>query len=463
MILRQLTTTTAIMATFLLPLEVPFAGHDKPFLSAAMAQDDNGGDSDDGGGNGGDSDDVSGGGFGLGNGGGSDDRPVIRRRQQAAPSPPPPPPPAFAPDEVVVTDLDPAALATLSTEGFTLVEEIDLSGTGLRLSRLRIPPGLPLPAARDRVRTLPGGGDADFSHFYRSSQGSIACSHENCPALSLVGWSNERNETCRVTVPVGVIDTGVNPDHEILGGAQLDVITLAAASNPPSTAVHGTAIASLLVGNPASRVPGLIPEAEVIAVDVFSRVAGDERTDVAALLRGLDLLLSRGVRVVNLSLAGPPNNVLQTVLDKVQADQQAIIVAAAGNAGPGAPPAWPAAHPAVIAVTAVDSRGRSYRNAQRGDHIDLAAPGVGLLAATSIRGARGKSGTSYAVPFVTAAAAVLLSRNPELDPAAVANRLRQSARDIGALGKDEIFGFGLLDTGNLCAPELQPASLPRAD
>jgi minor extracellular protease Epr len=210
-----------------------------------------------------------------------------------------------------------------------------------------------------------------------------------------------------------------------------------------------------LVGAEESRVPGLIPEAEVIAVDVFSDVAGDERADVPSLLRGLDLLRGRGVRVMNLSLAGPENGVLQAALDAMAGPEGAVIVAAAGNAGPDAPPAWPAAHPGVLAVTAVDARGRVYRGAQRGDHIDLAAPGVGLLAATSIRGARGKTGTSYAVPFVTAAAAVMLSQNPDLTPDEVAAALKAQARDLGAEGPDEVFGAGLLEASAICDLPLQ--------
>ena len=94
--------------------------------------------------------------------------------------------------------------------------------------------------------------------------------------------------------------------------------------------------------------------------------------------------------------------------------------------------------------------------AQRGVEIDLAAPGVGLLAATSIRGARGKSGTSYAVPFVTAAAALILSREPGLGAAAVAERLKAGARDLGAEGVDEVFGAGLLDVTGLCDAPIQP-------
>jgi hypothetical protein len=445
--MTQRTLTALLLSTLILPLPSVFPVGGIVADGAAMAQD-NGGGSDD---NGGGSDD----GGGFRNGGGSDDR--QRRQRQRRVAAPPPPPPVAAPDEVVVTDLSPEALTLLQDEGFTLISEEDLASFGLRLTRLRVPTALGLDGARARVRALPGGEDADFNHFYRAGQGDEepsedACVHENCPALQLVAWPSERLEACSVSVPVGVIDTGVNAEHDILNGARLEVVRMADAGLDPSAAVHGTAVTSLLVGAEESRVPGLIPEAEVIAVDVFSAVAGDERADVPSLLRGLDLLRGRGVRVMNLSLAGPENGVLQVALDAMAGPEGTVIVAAAGNAGPEAPPAWPAAHPAVLAVTAVDARGRVYRGAQRGAHIDLAAPGVGLLAATSIRGARGKTGTSYAVPFVTAAAAVMLSQNPALSPDEVAAGLKARARDLGAEGADEVFGAGLLEASAICDP-----------
>jgi subtilisin family serine protease len=82
--------------------------------------------------------------------------------------------------------------------------------------------------------------------------------------------------------------------------------------------------------------------------------------------------------------------------------------------------------------------------------VDLAAPGVNLTVATSIRGARAQSGTSFAVPFVTAAAAVLLSREPDLDGPGVAARLAALARDQGAPGRDPLYGAGVLDVTTLC-------------
>lgn len=163
-----------------------------------------------------------------------------------------------------------------------------------------------------------------------------------------------------------------------------------------------------------------------------------------------DLSAARQVRLFNLSLSGPANRVLARMIDRLTDAQglDAIIVSAAGNGGPTADPAWPGAHPNVIAVTAVDTRGRIFGPAQRGDHLDLAAPGVNLLAATSIKGARAKSGTSFAVPFVTAAAALLLSRPGPDAGQDVRDRLYASATDLGTPGRLEISGEGThVDSG----------------
>jgi minor extracellular protease Epr len=424
-------------------------------VGAAYADDDDGGSDDD---------DDAGGASGTDGFGDEVSAPPRSRTLTRAPGRRTPGPEVavlqFASAEIVVTGLSDSDLAVLLGEGYAVNDRQALSIVSATVTRLAVPDGQDLAEARARVRLLPTGPTADFNHFYRPENADAVsgaaedCRHENCAALRLVGWpgNRETRPECRVTTSVGLIDTGVNAEHEILEGARLSVIRLADESLGASKAVHGTAIASLLVGSPSSRVPGLIPEAEVIAVDVFSDVEGDERADAATLVRALDLLAARNVRVINMSLAGPANTVLQSVLDMLTADTgpNAVILSASGNGGPTAAPAWPAAHPGVIAVTAADTRTRIYRLAQRGPHLDLAAPGVNLLTATSIQGARAKSGTSFAVPFATAAAAMLVSQQPGISAAAVAGHLRASARDLGADGPDEVFGFGMLSLDGRC-------------
>lgn len=389
------------------------------------------------------------------------------QRRAPAPAPTPRQLDNQAPDEIAVLDLSLADLTVLQTEGYSVLDTAALGTLAREVTQLQIPQGVALAAARDRVRALPSGQTADFNHFYRAEQATLApepvalpaCRHENCRAWDSIGWPRASLSfgTCAVTVPIGMIDTGINARHEIITGADLEVKRLADQALEPSKAIHGTAVASLLIGGEQSRVPGLVREARIVAVDAFGRVGSDERADLVSVLRGLDFLAGRDVRVINLSIAGSDNLLLRETVNTLVEERGITIVAAAGNAGPRAEPAFPSGYDGVIAVTAVDTRGRIYRRAQRGAHLDVAAPGVNLLAATSIRGARLKTGTSFAVPYVTATAAVLLSVDPSRTPSDVAAWLTASARDLGVEGQDDIFGWGMLQTNELCnAQRSQP-------
>ena len=127
-----------------------------------------------------------------------------------------------------------------------------------------------------------------------------------------------------------------------------------------------------------------------------------------------------------------------------------IITAAVGNAGPSAGPRFPAGYGPVIAVTAVDGDAQVYRRAVSGPHVDLAAPGVNVWTAASISGGRPKTGTSFAAPFVTAALALMRGQNPNLTGAEAVAALARDARDLGAKGRDKVFGHGLISARNLC-------------
>ena len=119
-----------------------------------------------------------------------------------------------------------------------------------------------------------------------------------------------------------------------------------------------------------------------------------------------------------------------------------MIVAAAGNNGPGAEPSYPAAYPGVIAVTAVDQELNVYRRATQGGYVDLAAPGVNIWTASSKGSGTLKSGASYAVPFVSAATSLLLASNPRWTKV-VQSGLERAPATLGS-GWDPTYGFGLI-------------------
>jgi minor extracellular protease Epr len=431
---------------------------------ASLAQD---GDDDDGGDN--DDDDDDGGGAGTGGsvgagtngdddstGGGrvdDDDRPSRTTGQKPRRAPASQPPrelSRFAPGEIVTLALTDADLTTLLGQGFRVLEERPVPEIGIVARRLAIPEGSTLEAARDQVRALASGGDADFNHYYRTEESSsptvepAACKGEHCATLEQIGWQAPiPSAACTTSVVIGVIDTGINPDHAAFAAARLDVHRLAPDSLDPSRAIHGTAVLSLLIGSPDSRSPGLLPDAQVVAVDAFHTEDGDERADVYTLATGMDFLADRGVRVINMSLAGPPNSVLEAATAAL-VERGVIVVAAVGNGGPKADPSYPAAYSGVIAVTAVDATDTVYRRAGQGPHVDLAAPGVEVWTAASVSGAKPKTGTSFAAPFVTAAAAAALELKPDLDAATLIAELAAATRDLGDPGRDDVYGFGLI-------------------
>ncbi|MFN7222480.1 MAG: S8 family serine peptidase [Paracoccaceae bacterium] len=390
------------------------------------------------------SDDDASSGAGSGNGGQSAPRQQARRRQQptrrrsvqraATPAPP----------EIVILLSLTQSLAPAVTAGYRILSEADSAALSGRLARLGLPEGRSLEAALAELAVLLPGALADENHLY--SPDSFACDGDDCAAQAMIGWSGWPSA---MAPRIGMIDTGVNVDHPALTGQKLTVHQLDLDERNAASRQHGTAIAAMLIGSVKGRVPGLLPYAELIAVEGFHLNAGTEVADAYSIVRAIEILLGAGVSVINLSFSGPANAVFERMV--VRADVAGIaMVAAAGNGGPGAAPAFPAAWGQVIAVTAVDSTERAYRQANRGPYVMLAAPGVNIWTAASVSGGRLRSGTSYAAPFVTAALAVERLRAPDQPLKTVTETLFSCARDLGEAGFDDVFGHGLLSAPGQC-------------
>ncbi len=434
-----------------------------PGTAVAFADDDDGGDDGDDGGGGGN--------YGGGNGGGGgdrddDDRPRGDLRslfrwpfQRAERSPPRRQAPAIpdrAPNEIIATGLSEASIADLTQDGFVVDDRTPIALTGGELMRLTIPQSMTLTTARQAVADAAPSASVDFNHFYQpEQQESSICTGNGCTLIRhIAGWPMQAAQpgaaSCAAPAPIGLIDTAINEKHGSLADARIDVVRLSNDTAPQSAEQHGTAVAALLVGASGSRAPGLVPSAQLVAVDAFQRYRkAADIADVYDLVRALDLMAERGIRIVNLSLSGPHNLLFEQAV-RASIDKGTVLIAAAGNEGPKAKPVYPAAYPDVIAVTAVDRQMKPYRRAVRGDHIDIAAPGVGVWTAASISGGRQKSGTSFAAPFVTAAAAMMLGANPQMGPKEVGEELTRMASDMGEPGKDAVFGWGLLNVRALC-------------
>lgn len=214
-------------------------------------------------------------------------------------------------------------------------------------------------------------------------------------------------------IPIGLIDGSIDQSHPAFAGQTIlekNFLRRTAADKS-----HATAIASILIGNaPDQGFDGLLSGAKIYNAVALRHAPNDEQlASTEATLRGLDWLMGQDIRLINVSLTGRKNRVLISGFEKATA-RGALVFAAAGNNGPEAPPVYPAALEGVFAVTAIDKNGKPYKAANIGDYIDLAAPGVDIWVAVPDKQGSYLSGTSYAVPYALAGAALLLTSNRNL-------------------------------------------------
>lgn len=275
--------------------------------------------------------------------------------------------------EVVLTDPTDAALAALARDGFQVIERSEVEGLGVGYARLAVPAGVRLDRALARARRQVPAVAADTIHF---ESGGLA--RPDAGAAPVQGGAGP---------VVGMIDGGVP------GGA---LRQQGFAAGAPRASDHGSAVA-WLIGRGA-------PGARVVAADVYgSDPAGG---GAVAIARAIGWLAKDGVGTVSISLVGPPNPLLARVVAAAQR-RGMTIVAAVGNDGPAAPPAYPASYPGVIAVTGVDARGRVLVEAGRATHLDYAAPAAGFAAPDAKGRMRPVRGTSFAAPLVAARLAAI--------------------------------------------------------
>jgi hypothetical protein len=283
--------------------------------------------------------------------------------------------------EVIAVDPDPAAITAALQAGFTRLGEEAIEGLDLREVTLGVPRGWPVDRALARLRRIAPTGTFTANHLHGQS-GSVAAI--GAAALAQARPAPGPNA-------VGIIDGGVAAHPALTGPIEQRGF----AAGAPAPSAHGTAVASLVAGQGGMR--SALPGAPLLVADIYGRdPAGG---NALALARALGWMVARRVPVVAISLVGPINPLVARAVAQAQA-RGIWIVAAVGNDGRAAPPAYPASYPGVVAVTGVDGRDRVLIEAGRASHLDYAAPGADLSAAAPGGGIAAVRGTSFAVPLV---------------------------------------------------------------
>ena len=246
-------------------------------------------------------------------------------------------------------------------------------------------------------------------------------------------------------ITVAVLDTGIIPHSFSMGRSVVHRNML----DPEDTGynsygVHGTAVASLIASN-SDMFPGISPDVDIISVKVLT---GDGIGDAFTLAKGIVDAVDHGADVVNLSLGSYGDNYLLRQAVDYAVAHDAAVVAAVGNDGVLGI-TYPARYEEVIAVTAVDAAGTHLHFSNKGEEIDLSAPGLDLYIQVGDKQVASFSGTSAAVPFVSGSIAHLLSENPDITALEAASLIVEYTNDTGLPGEDVETGHGILDTGRV--------------
>jgi minor extracellular protease Epr len=318
---------------------------------------------------------------------------------------------------------DIALADALHAAGFTRLSVRHLSNLDQSVIRVRVREGSTLDADLAYLQHFQGATDAEPNYVFRLSGGA-----STAPTVTT---ATPAPTTVDTSIRVGVIDTGADSTAPGLGK---HIGSSRAFGGHYTPRAHGTHVAQILIRQGV----------RVDVADVFQTDANGEPLATAeSIARGIDWMASRGVPVINVSISGPRSALLSEVVSRAIA-RGSIIIAAAGNDGPSAPPVYPAAFPEVVGVTAVDANGRIYRRANRGDYVDFAAFGVRVPVDAGDGRIEYVSGTSYAAPLVAAAVARRYRAPHPGDAPAEVTVLRGRAVDMGDRGRDPVFGWGLV-------------------
>ncbi len=267
-------------------------------------------------------------------------------------------------------------------------------------------------------------------------------------------------------VVVAVLDTGVNANHPDLRGRVLPGYDFVNNDIDASDDVfHGTNVAGIIAaaGDNGEGVAGMCWQCQILPVRVIGARGGSDESVVA----GINWAVDHGARIINMSLGGPEDSdILREAVQKA-VQRNVLVVAAAGNeAEDGNPVEYPAAYDEVLAVGATDESDVRASFSEVHPYVDVSAPGWNIPSTGheyDLDAYGAYAGTSFAAPYVSGLAALLLSINPSLDIAALRSIITTNVVDLGQAGLDWEYGFGRIDAARAVAAVKVPAFDPIAN
>ena len=333
--------------------------------------------------------------------------------------------------------------------GAQLLDVTELASAGIAVARFQLSqPGVSPEGVASQFSNDPRVLAAQPEYRYRTAADDADPFAWMAYGDQDTGVAEFRQVTQGDTISVAVIDTGIDTTHPELKARIATVSDFTGFGMSPDR--HGTAVAGIIAAESGNGIGalGVSPGVSLLGFKACQPESPSSRAArcwTSTLAKALNAALASDAAIINMSLVGPQDPLLERLLDRAASGDK-LVVAAAGNDGAAAPPSFPASHPAVLAVTAVDAQGAVYSRAVQGEFVDLAAPGVQLPAPSPGEDYPAVvTGTSIAAAYTSGAAALLLAIAPDQSPDDMRQRLRSGATDLGPARPDPVFGAGRLD------------------
>jgi len=275
---------------------------------------------------------------------------------------------------------------------------------------------------------------------------------------ALQGWDLATGDT---SVTIAIVDSGIDLAHEDLAAKILpgyDFINNDSDPQDDNFISHGTHVAGIAaaVTDNGTGVAGVSWGARLLPVKVLDASGNGTTLGVAA---GIVWAADHGAQVINLSLGGTfQSSVLEDAVNYAYG-KGILLVAAAGNQASNVP-FYPAAFDHVLSVAATDSANDRFLLSNFGPTVDLSAPGVSIYSTLRGDSYGYETGTSMSAPFVSGLAAVLRGLPGNTDPDLIAGQMESTALDLGDSGRDDYFGYGLIQMDAALAAAPLPTPTP---
>jgi len=263
--------------------------------------------------------------------------------------------------------------------------------------------------------------------------------------LSLIGmeqtWDVNRGSS---DVVVAIVDTGLDLEHPEFAGKVTEGYNVLDGSNlPEDDNGHGTHVAGIIAAktNNSDGIAGMSWNSKLMPIKAIGADGSGSAVDIA---EGIYWATDHGADVINLSVGNYTSSAALKEACRYAFEHNVVLVAASGNDNTDQP-SYPAAYDEVLCVAAVDHRRERADFSNYGDYVDVAAPGVDIPSTYIYSDYAALSGTSMACPHVAALAALIRSAQPDMKNTEVMELIRKSAVDLGAPGRDPLYGYGMID------------------